>query len=236
MIRIAVVEDNKVAAETLKICLERFSEEYQVEMGVTVFEKAIPFLEAGSASFDLVFMDIELPDISGLQACYRIREQDEKIVIIFVTNMAQYAVKGYEVDALDFMVKPVNYYGIKMKMKKALKQILARQDSFVCLNYSGGMKRVSVNDILYVEIISHRLLYHTYGETIELSGTLSGVENDLKGHSFSRCNSCYLVNLSKVSGIDYDNVLVGRESLKISRSKRKVFLQDLAQFYGGMNR
>ncbi len=68
------------------------------------------------ADYDIVFMDIELPGINGMEAAHRLREIDQQVILIFVTNMAQFAVKGYEVDALDYIIKPAQYGPLSIKL------------------------------------------------------------------------------------------------------------------------
>ena len=122
MPNIALVEDEPEAADVLAAFIARYADEKGLELAVTRFGNAMDF-EMTHQHFDLVFMDIQMPGINGMEAAQLMRTYDSETPIIFVTNLAQYAVKGYEVDALDFIVKPVTYFNFRMRMDKAMRRI-----------------------------------------------------------------------------------------------------------------
>jgi DNA-binding LytR/AlgR family response regulator len=104
-VRIAIVEDEQTAAQELKRCLNRYQNERHQELKITRFDNSITFLNDVCTSYDIVFMDIEMPYMNGMQAAAEMRKINTETCLIFVTNMAQYAIKGYEVDAMDFILK-----------------------------------------------------------------------------------------------------------------------------------
>ena len=91
MIRIAIVEDEKEQADHLESCIRRYSEEHGTGTQVTVYSNVITFLEQYKASFDIVYMDIMMPMMNGMDASHLLREKDDKVMLIFVTSMRQYA-------------------------------------------------------------------------------------------------------------------------------------------------
>ena len=109
MYQIISIEDDPAEAEVLRHHVERFSRENNVELSLTWLRTAADFLERHRPA-DLILMDIDLPGISGMEAATLLRSYDSETPLIFVTNLAQFAIKGYEVDALDFVVKPVGYH------------------------------------------------------------------------------------------------------------------------------
>lgn len=233
MIRVAIVEDERVSAQALNNCLRRYGEENGTEFDVHFFTNAVDFLEAYRHNFEIVFMDVSMPGMNGMEASHRLREMDTQVVLVFVTSLAQYAVEGYEVDALDFVVKPVNYYSFKMKIKKALAAASRNTGTVLTVPYSSGFHYLKASDILYIEVQTHELIYHTVSSgNVTASGTLKTVEIQLMNDGFFRCNYCYLVNLNHVSKVVGNIVVVGGDELQISRNRKREFLQRLAQYYG----
>ena len=163
----------------------------------------------------------------------RLRELDPVVLIVFITNMAQYAIRGYEVDALYYMVKPVTYFEFALKMKKALRRLGRLVGTYVNVPQENGVMRLETSQITYVEVIDHRLVYHADTGDYSTRGSLSDLEKKLRSYGFSRCNHCYLVNLKYVTGIRDNMVVVACAELQISRPKRKMFLDDLATYRGG---
>lgn len=138
MIEIAMVEDEAEAADLLRSYIDRYSKENEKMFAVTRYDSAIAFLTDYKPKFDLIFMDIELPDLNGMEASRKLREIDRTTALIFVTNMAQFAIKGYEVEALDFVVKPVSYYNFALKMQKAIDRIESNREREIHITLVGG--------------------------------------------------------------------------------------------------
>lgn len=234
MIKVAIVEDNEKDAKALTGCLERYGAENSEQFDVHTYSSALVFLAEYSKSVDIVFMDIELPDVNGLEICRRLRRMDNEVCIVFVTNMAQFAIKGYEVDAFDFVVKPLNYSEFVIKLRRVAEHLKKNRDEYVVLTCNGSVYRKNVKDIRYVEVRGHTVTYHMEQGDIEFTGSLKDAEALLAPHAFSRCNNCYLVNLRHVQGIqDADLTLVDGTVLQVSRNRRKELLRQLADFYGG---
>ena len=120
MIRIAIVEDNENEAKTLSSLLERYGRDHGEEFQIRHFQNALRFLDQYQPDFELIFMDIDMPYMNGIEATKKLRQIDENVVLLFVTALAQYAVQGYGVGALDFLVKPINYAIFESKMGRAM--------------------------------------------------------------------------------------------------------------------
>ena len=233
MLNIAIVEDDPQAAGLLTAYLDRYAQERGTTCNSVIFNDAVDFLTGYKASFDLVFMDSELPGLNGMEAARRLREVDRSVILIFVTNMANFAVKGYEVDAVSFLVKPVSYCDFSLKFRKALDIYIMNEDRSFTVNAPGGLCRISTDKLMYVEISNHRLCYHLIDDVIEMTGVLSGVEQELRGFGFLRCNKCYLVNPKFVVRVKGCTVQVGDSELQISRPRRASFLAELSNWYAG---
>ena len=154
---------------------------------------------------------------------------------MFVTNMAQYAIKGYEVDALDYVLKPVSYGAFCTKLSRAIQRVQRRKGGQVALQLSGGgMQLLDTGDILYLETRNRMLYYHTATQEYAVRGSLAGAEKQLAAYHFARCNQCYLVNLQYVRGVENDFVQVGDARLEISRRQKAAFMTAVASYLGGV--
>ncbi len=237
MIKIAIVEDTNVEAEVLTKYLKRFEKEHDESFHITRFVDADDFLDSMSAGFEIVFFDIALPTINGVEASKKLREMDKNIVIIFVTNMAQFALKGYEVDALDYILKPINYQKILFKMHKAIKLARSNRKFELIVSYSGGVTRISTDELVYVEVLGHTLTYHMVNNKLKGRGTLKKLEKELVDQNFMRCNNPYLVNPKFIKSIDgFDLHMLNGDILKISQPRKKVFMKELAEWLGQGNK
>lgn len=233
MIKAAIIEDEKSAADLLIGYFARFGKENQRIFDVSWFPEAGSFLANYQPIYDIVLMDIELPGMNGMKASEELRKKDPVVTLIFVTNMAQFAVKGYEVQAFNFMVKPVAYSNFEINLKKVLAHLSENKESELLVSLPSGVVRVLSSTLKYIEVKGHHLSYHTESGVIETSGTLKKVEGQLSSAHFVRCNSYYLVNLRYVSEIDGYWAVVGGERLAISRPKRMTFMQALNHYLGG---
>ena len=238
MWKAAVVEDEREAAERIADYLGRFGEENGETFDVSYYGDAEAFLAGYDPECDIVFMDIQLPDMSGMDAARALRAVDSEVTLVFVTSMVQYAVSGYEVSALDFIVKPVSYPNFAMKMKRVLRErrLRAPRSDELSLSGEGGVRRVSVSSVKYIEVVGHHLIFHTFDGDADVCGALGEMEKTLAGKGFSRCNNCYLVNLRHVSEIRPASCIVGGEEVQISRRRRKAFMDDLTAYVGGASK
>lgn len=233
MFNIAIVEDEWECFERLKECLENYSEEYGVMFNITHYSNGIDFISSYKADYDIVFMDVDMPEMNGFSTAKKLRKMDSTVTLIFVTHLAKYAIKGYEVDALDYVLKPVNYAVFKMKIERAIKRSKLNDSSEVVIKHKEGTARISLAELLYVEISNHDLIYHTSHGDYYAYGTMKMVENLLPSESFSRCNNCYLVNLRNVTKMENGYVYVGDTKLATSRLRVKPFLQALHNYSMG---
>ena len=234
MLNIAIVEDDPQAAGLLTAYLDRYAQERGTSCNSVIFNDAVDFLTGYKASFDLVFMDIELPGLDGMEAARRLREVDRSVILIFVTNMANFAVKGCEVDALDFIVKLVAYFPFSIKLDRAVKRLESRQERELLVPAEDGVVCLKCSEVTYIEVMQHRITYHTRDKSYTGYGSLKKIEPLLPEKVFAKCNSCYVVNLRYVRQIKDFSVLVGEDWLAISHARRKPFLSALNEYIGSM--
>lgn len=233
MIRIAIVEDDAAVREQLTDYVQRHSRQYGTEFEITVFPDGLDLLDEYRPVYDIIFLDVEMKHLDGMSTAERIRALDSDVVLIFITNMAQYAIKGYAVGALDYVLKPVPYFAFSQQLQKAVTRIEKRSRQYLAVPVDGGFRRLDVADIYYLESEGHRVHFYTEEDDFSAPGSLKTYEEKLADSPFARCNSGYLVNLAQVRSVQQSVVQVGPHELQISRPKRKNFLAALTDYIGG---
>ena len=153
--------------------------------------------------------------------------------IIFVTQSTQYAVGGYKVNALNYIVKPVTYRVFCAEVKRFTERVARKHNEYILISWRNEAVRLSLSDIVYIESIKHKIIFHTKDEEYEIFGTMKDFESRLEKSGFYRCNSGYLVNLTRIINVKDDMVDLGGTVLKISRPRKKQFMERLARFYCG---
>lgn len=233
--KIAIVDDEWSMTRQIEAFLERFQAENPVAVTVRVFHDAASFLAEYDENYDLVLLDVEMPGMNGIEAAKAIRGRDGRVSIMFITNMAQYAIHGYEVEAVDYVLKPLGYQDFAMKMKKALRYIERDASRQLVLDTTDGKRAVKVSDIVYVEVIRHYLNFHTDAGVYEVRGVMREWEDRLCRYHFARCSQSYLVNLARVRSVQGNKCLAGGAELPLSRNRKNEFIQAFTRYVGGMD-
>lgn len=230
MVHIAVVEDDRNYADILKKYISRYEEESDQHFQVYEFQDGEDIVENYKGVYDIILMDIEMQFMNGMTAAEEIRKVDSEVVIIFITQTPQYAMRGYEVEALDYVLKPVNYFAFSQKLARAISRMSHRQKKHLSITYKGKNLKLELSSIYYIEVQDHNLYYHTKGEVYIQRGAMKEVETALEGEPFFRCNKCYLINLECVNGFEGSDVLVGTERVQVSRARKKELLDALNDY------
>jgi len=233
MINIAIVDDEEEVRSSIKTCLLELTSQEGIEFNISTFVSGDSFLTDFSPVYDIILMDIDMPGADGLETSKKIRELDESVILIFVTNMAQYAIWGYEVDAFDFILKPVNKYSFFNKLKRAVNRIPNRIEDFISVKSDKEIQRVQISTIKYLEVNKHYVIYHTttgdYTEYTTLKDALSRIHKDY----FLMANRSFWVNPYYVTAVSKDYVTIGIDRIDISRPQKKAFMASMAEYLGG---
>lgn len=233
MYRIAVVDDEALVRDNLRAGTEEAMSQAGLQGEVQAFASAEEFLRHMDQPFHLVLLDIQMDGgMDGMTCAEKIRQQDQEVIIIFITSMVQYAVQGYRVNALDYIVKPVTDAQLQASLQRAFSRLAAAQPKAVTFHTGGGMHTVHVADILYVEAVNHRAVVHTRQEEIACSMTLSAVASLLEEYHFFRCHAAFLVNLSLVERVTATDAVIAEHLIPVSKHRRRELMQAITAWWG----
>ncbi len=219
--RVAIVDDESRERDTLRQYLSQYEAECAAGLEAVVFSSGDELLSGYCRVYDILLLDIEMQGTNGMDTARKIRQQDADVVILFITNIAQYAISGYEVAATDYILKPISYYDFKMKFRRAVELAQQRSRCRFLLEFADGMRQVPVMEIAYVESYGHYLIYHVGKEEIRARENISDCERKLKEYGFCRIHKSYLVNLEHIVEIRAGSLLLENAELPVSRSYRE---------------
>lgn len=232
LVNIAVVEDNVEEAKNLMSYLTEYASQNPVQFQVTHFVNAVLLLDSYKANYDLIFMDIKLPLMSGMEAARRLRQMDRNVTLVFVTNMAQYAIEGYAVEAFDYILKPISYSAFNLKLKRILAHVGNKNEERIVIRAEGETIGLQLREIRYVEVEGHYLNWHTRDKVYRSLGPLKAIDRQLP-ESYCAISRWYVVNMQYVRSVIGNEVLLEEEKLRIGRYYKQRFLQAYAEFMVG---
>ena len=232
---IAVVDDNLNDRKMILDYLSQFFNESGVDYTTSTFEDGVSFLKDYSFSYDFIIFDIDMPQMSGIDTAKELRKKDSNVTIMFFTNMPQYALEGYSVEAVDYVLKPLSYPDFRLKMKKATRYILRNSVKKVTINTTDeGLITVDSSDIYYVESKLHYIYYHTKKGIYKMRAKLTEVEDILLPYHFARSGGSFLINLAYLEKIDGNEIVIAGETLPLSRRMKASLMSAFTKYMGGI--
>ena len=235
MFRIAYCDDEKNCRDQLLGYLSRYAKETGEEFEILGFDNADRLLLNYPKDLDLLFLDIAMGGIDGMEAAHEIRRYDPTVCIIFITTMFQYALDGYAVRAFGFVKKPVLYDEFSHEITCALRQIesMRSHEKYYTVKFNDTIQRLPVSKISYCEVQNHSAYLHLDDAVVECRSQMNTLEEDLNPYGFFRCHASFLVNTNWIKRIEAMELeLKTGERIPISQRKKKDFLAALSLYVG----
>ncbi len=231
MINICIVEDEIEQANLLRDYIKHFATDSGVDIDVDHLSDGIDLVDGYDGSYDIILLDIQMKHLDGMAAAEKIRALDSDVIIIFITSTVQYAVQGYAVDALGYVLKPVPYTAFAQLMEKAISRVKARQTHiYIKVTVNDRQLKLDCSFISYIESSRNNVILHCVDQDYVTAGPLKKYEEMLSSQGFSKCHNAYIVNLSYVQAVQKEEVVLTTGlSLPISRARKKDFMAALAQ-------
>lgn len=235
MIHIAICDDEQAFVAYLTQLLERYAAETGEEFKISAWYDGLELLKKYDTTLDLIFLDIRMEHLNGLETAGRIRQLDDTVGIFFLTTMAQYALEGYQYGAANYLLKPLKYARLKLELDKFLSRRRREKNPAYCVVNDTGRYRIPLKRLRYAETFRRNLLLHTEQDEIVCYKSMKQLEQELAQQGFARCHSSYLVNLAYVKGVrKLEITLITGEVLPISQPRRKAFTERLTEYWGDM--
>lgn len=237
MIHIAIVEDEEIFTRQMLDFLDRYRKERNIQLKTTVFTDGDGIVDHYHGGYDIIFMDIQMPFLDGMTTAEMIREQDPEVIIIFITNMTQYAIRGYSVGALDYVLKPLSYFALSQRLDKALARMKKRESRYLMVYTGDGMRKLDLSRLYYIESQNHRLNFHTADGDFTISSTMQRMEKELEENgAFFRCGKGYLVNLEHIDAVRDNCAMVSGTAVPISRGRKAPLMAALTDYVNGVRK
>ena len=236
--KIAIIEDEKAHSQLLESYIQSFRREEQVQMELQYFESAENFLFVWEEEhdFDLLFLDIQMAGMDGMSLAKQIRCQNEEVMIVFTTGISDYMQEGYEVEALQYLLKPLK----EENVHKCLSRALAKRpvEDFLVLHTEEETLKLTERAINYIEARGHgSCVGIAYQRPIEVKESLSAIEQMLKAGEFIKCHRSYICRLGNVHHIDKDSIYFDDgSSIPVSRRQLGAVNQAFIRYYAKINR
>lgn len=231
-IYVAWIEDNLESQTACQAYLKKYGDDHNLEFVLTLYSDSESFLASYRYQYQVIFMDVMLGEgkMNGMDAVKLLREKDSLVPVIFVTNMAQLVYKGYEVKALDYILKPISYPQFEMKMKRILEEIDSNIFADEVVPTRSGVIVLDVSKLIYIEVISHKVIYHLTTGNISSYDTLTHCIETFSKYHFLQCNKCYLINPKFIKKIVDYNLYIGDDVLTISHPRKKEFVEKFMDY------
>ena len=217
--KIVICDDEQDQIDRIACGVSAWSAQNSYTCDVTTFTSAESFLFAyeDNKAYDVLLLDVEMKNITGIELAKRIRKDNNRAEIIFITSHFEFVGEGYEVDALHYLIKPISENKLMQVLNKAARKLSVRPPS-VIINCDGETVKLFEADILYIESFLHYIMIRTEDKEYRIKESLSAFEQKLSD-DFYRIHRSYLVSLKHITRISRTSVHIGKTQLPLSRGK-----------------
>ncbi len=221
MIRVAVCEDEEVLLNQLENWVRVILDRHSIQSHIESYVNSSALLARDA--FDILLLDIEMKPLSGMELAKKLRVRGDESKLIFITAYPQYAVEAYDVQAFHYLVKPVDIERLEKVLLQVCSSLQKEHQQAIAIRQGSGIRRIPLEQILYLEVLDRKIYLHTEGEAVPFYGKLEELEPTLP-KIFFRCHRSYIVNFIHVQRYGKGDVLLdNEESIPLSKRRYKDF-------------
>ncbi|NGT36040.1 LytR/AlgR family response regulator transcription factor [Clostridium perfringens] len=234
MFSIALCEDNSLQREELKNNLSKVLDEIGVEYKLLTFETGEDLLREYPENLDMLFLDIQMGELTGMETARKVRKYDDKVEIIFITALWDYIQKGYEVRAFRYLIKPVKFKELQEQVTACVENILHKRYTYITIKDKNNVLKIRTEDILFLETFERKVIIHTNSQDYIVKMSMNKLEKALNNKGFFRCHTSYIVDLIKIEEIKKDYLLINKFTLPVSKHRMKNLKLRLTSLLGDL--
>ncbi len=231
MYKIAVCDDEKIMCEYLQKKVSEILTKWNIFFTITCYTNALDLLNT-TISYDLILLDIQMPVLDGVTLAQKLRTQSEKCELIFITILKEYVLYAFEVEALDYIYKPIEQKRLENALKRAVNRY-QKEKKGILIQHKNCYQTIKLEEIYYCEVINRKLYLHLQNEVIEYYGKLQEIQKQLDKR-FLKCHRSYIVNMDYIK--KYESLILtmqNGEKVPVSRLQQKEFIEKMLYYLKG---
>ncbi|MCI8889258.1 MAG: response regulator transcription factor [Hungatella sp.] len=229
MIKIAVCDNEPVMCETLKEMVSSKLGQWGEAFRITSYIHGASLL-VSPLDFDLIFLDIQMPGLDGMELARRLREKEFGGILIFVTVLKECMEDAFEVEAMDYLCKPVDKDRLERALKRSLKRLGDRQQRYLVVKTMSWCRKVNLRDIYYCEVMNRKIFLHTRSGILEYYGKMKDLERQTEPF-FIRCHRSFLVNPDYVWEYGEGQVILkNEERVPVSKHYHQALIERMMHY------
>ncbi len=234
MIKIAICDDELHFLDHMEKMLHIYEEKSKQSFLIKKYVQSIRLMDAIREEFQIYFLDLQMPNMNGLELAKVIRKYDDRSTIIFVTSYREYVFDSFQYSVANYITKPITQIQINCEMDRALRKLNTFEQQYLGVKNNNGYMKIFLSDIQYIETYDRNVLIHCQGGRNEIGHfKMQDLEQHLSSYSFIRCHNSYIVNVNYINQIhDLSITLLSGEIIYTTKSRKKELIKKMAKQTG----
>lgn len=225
-LNVMICDDDPESIERIRGYVMHLCRDHRAEADIICCSDGDMLLTRYRPETDILFLDVEMPLLDGIQAAEQIRAKDERVIIVFMSRFERYAIKGYYAGAWRYLLKPVDWDTFRKEMDVPVRKLLQGKTRTLSFKNDAGVYAIPMEKILYLEVNSKKNVdICTESDRYECYRTMESLQEQLPAEIFFRCHKSFIVNLDSVSSVENETIsLYNGTKILLSRRRKKDFM------------
>ena len=229
--RIAICDDEKKIRELIKEGIPKYYFSNNIDFSIQTFESGRELLNSDLALIDVLFLDVDMPEMNGMEVARSIRERDKDMLIIFLTAYSEFVFESFKVDAFRYLVKPVQNHELTETLEAVYKK-LSTPEEYLNFQFQNERFSIKYSDIIYVEGMRDKIWFYCNSGVYRWRGTIKGLNEKLKEKGFFQVHRSYILNMNKIQKYSSQMVLMeGGYEVPVSKYRMNEFKEEYIKFW-----